>query len=226
MPDLHTLMLFIAAGLLLNLTPGPDVMYISAHAMRSGLRAGAVAALGISAGCVVHIAAAALGLSALLAASSTAFALLKWVGAVYLAWVGVQMLRAALRKQAINKIAFGADGTSGTGRFDLNLPLRTVFRRGFLTNVLNPKVALFFLAFLPQFVERDAAHPSLVFVALGLLFTFNSTWMNVGWAWAASWVAGRARVLARVTRWLDGVAGAVFIAFAARLALTEAPAGH
>ena len=82
MPDIHTLLLFIAAGLLLNLTPGPDVMFISAHAMRSGLRAGAVAALGISAGCAVHIAAAALGLSALLAASSTAFALLKWVRAL------------------------------------------------------------------------------------------------------------------------------------------------
>ena len=226
MPDLHTLMLFIAAGLLLNLTPGPDVMYISAHAMRSGLRAGAVAALGISAGCVVHIAAAALGLSALLAASSTAFALLKWVGAVYLAWVGVQMLRAALRKQAITKIAVGADGTSATGRFDLNLPLRTVFRRGFLTNVLNPKLALFFLAFVPRFIGRDAAHPTLTFAALGLLFTFNSTWMNFGWAWTASWVAGRARVLARVTRWLDGVAGAVFIAFAVKLALTDAPKAH
>ena len=109
---------------------------------------------------------------------------------------------------------------------DAQVPRAAVWRRGFLTNVLNPKVALFFLAFVPQFIGRDAAHPSLVFVALGLLFTFNSTWMNVGWAWAASWVAGRARVLARVTRWLDGVAGAVFIAFAARLALTEAPAGH
>ena len=111
MPELHTLMLFIAAGLLLNLTPGPDVMYISAHAMRSGLRAGAVAALGISAGCVVHIAAAALGLSALLAASSTAFALLKWLGALYLAWVGVQMLRGALWPGASESIAAGARQT-------------------------------------------------------------------------------------------------------------------
>ncbi|MEZ5607749.1 MAG: LysE family translocator [Burkholderiaceae bacterium] len=226
MPELHTLMLFIAAGLLLNLTPGPDVMYISAHAMRSGLRAGAVAALGISAGCVVHVSAAALGLSALLAASSTAFALLKWLGALYLAWVGVQMLRAAMRQNTIDTIADRANGTSAGGQFDLNLPLRTVFRRGFLTNVLNPKVALFFLAFVPQFIAHDAAHPTLAFAALGLLFTFNSTWVNLGWAWAASWVAGRARMLARVTRWLDGVAGAVFIAFAAKLALTEAPTAH
>ena len=224
MPDLHTLMLFIAAGLLLNLTPGPDVMYISAHAMRSGLRAGAVAALGISAGCVVHIAAAALGLSALLAASSTAFALLKWVGAVYLAWVGVQMLRAALRKQAINKIAVGADGTSATGRFDLNLPLRTVFRRGFLTNVLNPKVALFFLAFVPQFIAPGTAHPGAVFLALGLIFTANGLLVCVGWALAAAWAARRAGALKRAMRWLDGLAGALFVAFGVRLALAELPA--
>ena len=223
MPDLHTLMLFIAAGLLLNLTPGPDVMYISAHAMRSGLRAGAVAALGISAGCVVHIAAAALGLSALLAASSTAFALLKWVGAVYLAWVGVQMLRAALRKQAINKIAFGADGTSGTGRFDLNLPLRTVFRRGFLTNVLNPKVALFFLAFVPQFITPGAPQPTLAFLLLGLLFNLNAVPINLGYALLAAWAAQRMGAVRRGMHWLERCAGVLFVGFGIKLALSAKP---
>ena len=226
MPDTAQLLLFITAGLVLNLTPGPDVMYIVAHAVRGGARAGVAAALGIAAGCLVHVAAAALGVSALLATSATAFALLKWAGAFYLVWVGVQMLRAALRPDATDNIAAGAIPASAGAGLHAQVPRAAVWRRGFLTNVLNPKVALFFLAFVPQFIARDAAHPTLAFAALGLLFTFNSTWMNVGWAWAAAWVAGRARVLARVTRWLDGVAGAVFIAFAARLALTEAPAGH
>ena len=226
MPDTAQLLLFITAGLVLNLTPGPDVMYIVAHAVRGGARAGVAAALGIAAGCLVHVAAAALGVSALLATSATAFALLKWAGAFYLVWVGVQMLRAALRPGATDNIAAGAIPASAGAGLHAQVPRAAVWRRGFLTNVLNPKVALFFLAFVPQFIARDAAHPTLAFAALGLLFTFNSTWMNFGWAWAASWVAGRARVLARVTRWLDGVAGAVFIAFAARLALTDAPAGH
>jgi threonine/homoserine/homoserine lactone efflux protein len=87
-PDLHTLLLFVAAGLLLNLTPGPDVLFVGANAMRAGARAGVVAALGIAAGCLVHVGAAALGVSALLAASSTAFGVLKGLGALYLGWVG------------------------------------------------------------------------------------------------------------------------------------------
>ena len=100
MPDLHHLLLFITAGLVLNLTPGPDVMFIVANAVRGGLRAGVAAALGIGAGCLVHVTAAAAGVSALLAASSAAFSVLKWVGALYLVWVGVKMLRGALKRPA------------------------------------------------------------------------------------------------------------------------------
>ena len=152
MPDASHLLVFIAAGLLLNLTPGPDVMFIVANAVRAGARAGVAAALGISAGCLVHVAAAALGVSALLAASSTAFGVLKWLGAVYLVWVGVQMLRSAMGQDAPVKIAVGAYLAGAEGRFDTESALAIVFRRGFLTNVLNPKVALFFLAFVPQFI--------------------------------------------------------------------------
>ena len=94
MPDLNHLAVFIAAGLLLNLTPGPDVLYIVSHALRDGLKAGSVAALGITAGCFVHIVAAAVGVSALLAASATAFTVLKWLGAAYLLWLGLRLLRA------------------------------------------------------------------------------------------------------------------------------------
>ena len=223
MPDTQHLLLFIAAGLLLNLTPGPDVMFIVAHAVRAGARAGVTAALGIAAGCLVHVAAAALGVSALLAASSAAFGVLKWVGAVYLVWVGVQMLRAALRPNATINIAVRADEESAEGQLDAQTPLGTVFRRGFLTNVLNPKVALFFLAFVPQFIAPDTARPAWVFGVLGLLFTVNSLLVCTGWALAAAWAARQAGALQRATRWLDGVAGGLFIAFGVKLALTDAP---
>ncbi|WOP15834.1 LysE family translocator [Ottowia sp. SB7-C50] len=223
MPDAHHLLLFIAAGVLLNLTPGPDVMFIVANAVRAGARAGVAAALGIAAGCLVHVAAAALGVSALLAASSAAFGVLKWAGAIYLVWVGVQMLRSALRHDASINIAARADKVSAGGRFDAQTPLAAVFRRGFLTNVLNPKVALFFLAFVPQFIAPGTARPAWVFLALGLLFTVNGLLVCVGWALAAAWAARRAGALQRATRWLDGVAGGLFVVFGVKLALTDAP---
>jgi threonine/homoserine/homoserine lactone efflux protein len=211
----HQWLLFVAAGLLLNLTPGPDVFFIIAHAARRGARAGVVAALGISAGCCVHVAAAAVGVSALVAASATAFGVLKLVGALYLVVIGVRMLRAALR---------GERTAPGAGAVAAEVDLSTVFRRGFLTNVLNPKVALFFLAFVPQFIAPGSAHASAMFLALGLLFTFNSTLVNSGWALATAWAARRAGALQRGMRWLDGVAGTLFISFGVRLALSDLPA--
>ena len=223
MPDFAQLMMFLAAGLVLNLTPGPDVMFIVAHAVRAGARAGVAAALGIAAGCLVHVAAAALGVSALLAASSTAFSLLKWAGALYLVWVGAQMLRAALRPGASIKIAADAGQASAKAEFKAELPLAVVLRRGFLTNVLNPKVALFFLAFVPQFIVPGTARPGGVFLLLGLLFTVNGLLVCIGWALAAAWAARRAGALQRALRWLDGVAGGLFIVFGVRLALTQAP---
>ena len=226
MPDLQHLLVFIAAGLVLNLTPGPDVMLIVAHAVRAGTRAGLAAALGIAAGCLVHVAAAALGVSALLTASPTAFALLKWAGALYLVWVGVQMLRSSLLQDASKSIAIDAAVTTAHGQNDQNMPLVAVFRRGFLTNVLNPKVALFFLAFVPQFIAPGTAHPGTVFLALGLLFTFNGLLVCAGWALAAAWAARRAGAISRTLRWLDGVAGGLFIVFGIRLALTQAPGGR
>ncbi|HYP71368.1 MAG TPA: LysE family translocator, partial [Variovorax sp.] len=146
MPDTPALLAFIAAGLLLNLTPGPDVFYIVNHSLRSGVRAGLVAALGITAGCCVHIAAAAIGVSALVAASATAFAVLKWVGAAYLVYVGATMLLARGKPASV----------PGAVAAPVSVSLWSVFSRGFLTNTLNPKVALFFLAFVPQFIPHDA----------------------------------------------------------------------
>lgn len=226
MPDAPQLLVFIAAGLLLNLTPGPDVMFIVAHAVRGGWRRGVAAAFGICGGCLVHVLAAALGVSALLLASSAAFSALKWLGALYLAWVGVQMLRGALRPNQAEAIADGARRQDAAAPTDSDVSTITVLRRGFLTNVLNPKVALFFLAFVPQFIAPDTARPGGVFLALGPLFTAGSLLVCVGWALAAAWLAGRAGALQRATRWLDGCAGLLFIAFGIKLALTEAPAAR
>ncbi len=222
MPDLNHLAVFIAAGLLLNLTPGPDVLYIVSHALRDGLKAGSVAALGITAGCFVHIVAAAVGVSALLAASATAFTLLKWVGAAYLLYVGVSMLRAR-RQDAPLLIAVNDHSTLGCAQKNL----KSVFLQGFGTNALNPKVALFFLAFLPQFIAPQAQDKTLAFLLLGLIFNFNGLWVNLGWARVAVWARQRlGAVQARLhtaTRWLDRVAGVMFVGFGLKLAFSESP---
>ena len=213
--DAHQLLLFVAAGLLLNLTPGPDVLYIVTNALRGGRRAGVVAACGITAGCFVHIFAAALGVSALLATSATAFAVLKWLGAAYLVYVGLRMLLARAPDTA-NLIAPHADSMRSDG-------MKTIFFRGFWTNALNPKVALFFLAFLPQFIGPAVEHKALAFLLLGLLFNFNGLWVNVGWALAAAWLASRATTLQKGMHWLDRIAGAMFVGFGLKLALSDNP---
>mgnify|MGYP001462362333 FL=1 len=211
------LLVFIAAGWLLNLTPGPDVLYIVSHALRSGARAGLVAGLGITAGCFVHVFAAAVGVGALLAASATAFTVLKWVGAAYLLWMGVRMLFS--RAGGGNGAAI-APARSVT---PVAASLRSVFLGGFWTNVLNPKVALFFLAFVPQFIAPGTDNKALAFVLLGVLFNVNAIPVNAGWALAASWMARRAAAIQRGMHWLDRVAGAMFIGFGLKLAFTDRP---
>lgn len=211
---LDHLPLFVVAGLLLNLTPGPDVLYIVSHALKSGARAGMVAALGIAAGCFVHIFAAAIGVSALLAASATAFAVLKWTGAAYLVWVGIRMLRSST--PAMDGLAEERQGRSSED-------LRTVFVRGFTTNALNPKVALFFLAFLPQFIAPAVQHKSLAFLLLGLLFNLNGLLVNAGWALAAAWLSANVGGVRRSMRWLERAAGAMFAGFGLKLALSDNP---
>ena len=218
--DASQLLLFVAAGLLLNLTPGPDVLYIVTNALRSGARAGVVAALGITAGCFVHIFAAALGVSALMAASSTAFTALKWAGAAYLVVVGARMILArapvAQDIDATNVIAGYARNTGAAA-------LKRIFFQGFWTNVLNPKVALFFLAFVPQFIAPDMANKPLSFLLLGLLFNFNGLWVNVGWALTAAWMSRRLHLVKSGMHWLERAAGLMFVGFGIRLALVENP---
>lgn len=214
MPDTTQLLLFIAAGWLLNLTPGPDVLYIVSSALKSGVRAGMVAALGIVSGCFVHVFAAALGVGALLATSATAFTLLKWVGAAYLLWMGIRLLRARGGSSVLPADVQGVPAT---------VDLWRVYRQGFLTNVLNPKVALFFLAFVPQFIAPAADDKVLAFLLLGLLFNLNSLPINFGYAWLAGWASRRVGAVQRAMHWMDRAAGVLFIGFGLRLALSDNP---
>jgi threonine/homoserine/homoserine lactone efflux protein len=215
---LDQLLLFVAAGLLLNLTPGPDVLYIVSNALRGGARAGMVAALGITAGCFVHIIAAAVGVSALMAASSAAFTVLKWVGGAYLVYVGLRLLLS----RGASAMQLEAVGAASTPARD-QLGHKSIFLRGFWTNALNPKVALFFLAFVPQFIAPSIEHKPLAFLLLGLLFNFNGLWVNFGWALAAAWLARRVAAVQKSLRTLDRIAGAMFVGFGFKLALTTAP---
>ena len=206
----HDFPLFVLAGVLLNVTPGPDMLYIIGRSTTQGWRAGAAAALGIGAGCLVHIAAAALGLSAVLATSAAAFAVLKIAGATYLVYVGISLI---LSSRATAKTA----PTAVTAR----VTLRAVFVQGFFTNVLNPKVALFFLAFLPQFIDADAPNKALAFIFLGAVFNFNGTLWNLFVAWFAARVsAGFDR--SRLALWFNRCIGTFFVYLGVRLAFAKA----
>ena len=216
MPDLQHLLLFVMAGWLLNLTPGPDVLYIVTNSLRSGVRAGLVAGLGITAGCFVHVFAAAVGVGALLATSAAAFNVLKYLGAAYLLWMGIRILLAR-KPEAAPALAATSRPEAESPR-----PLKAVFAGGFLTNVLNPKVAIFFLAFVPQFIAPESPDKALAFVLLGVLFNLNSIPVNSGWALVAAWLARRGAIQ-RGMHWLDRAAAFMFIAFGLKLALTDHP---
>jgi threonine/homoserine/homoserine lactone efflux protein len=211
MLGVHDLWLFVAAGLLLNVTPGPDMAYIAARAAAGGFRAGAAATLGITAGCVVHTIAAATGLSLVLATSATAFAIVKWCGAAYLAYAGVRMLIAAMRGRPASETV-PAPAPAGA---------IVIFREAVVINVLNPKVALFFLAFLPQFIEPSAPSPALALLFLGTLFNVNSLFVNLPVAWLAARVGERSRASARAGSAIKAAVGALFVFLAARLAAAQ-----
>lgn len=207
----HDLLLFVISGLLLNVMPGPDTLYIVGRSATQGLRAGATAALGIGAGTLVHISAAALGLSALLAASSSAFAVLKLAGAAYLVYVGVSVMRSSP----------SAPSEAAATPVIVPVPLRAVFVQGFLTNVLNPKVALFFLAFLPQFVAPDAPDKPLAFLFLGAIFDVNGTLWNLFVAWSTARISGGLQQNDTVAKWFSRGVGGLFVYLGIRLALDK-----
>ncbi|MBI2256999.1 MAG: LysE family translocator [Proteobacteria bacterium] len=209
MPDLAGLWPFFLAALALNLTPGADMTYVIARTATQGRAAGVAASFGIAGGSFVHTALAAFGVSAILAHSEAAFVTVKAVGAAYLLFLAWKALKTgaarATSSQALPPI-----------------PLERIFAEGVLTNVLNPKVALFILAFLPQFVDPNAAGPVwLQILFLGTLFNISGTTVNCVVALSTAAAAGLVRGSASLGRWLNRLSALVFVGLAIRLALAE-----
>ena len=227
---IQDLPLFIASGLLLNMVPGPDSLLIVARSGGQGWRAGSAAALGVGAGTFVHVLAAALGLSVWVAASATAFTLVKLAGAAYLVVIGMGLLFKRERAAGLADVAAARTPTTLLPTTLLPpttpplppLSLRSAFRQGFLTNVLNPKVAVFFLAFVPQFIAANAPDKALAFIVLGTVFNINSMlWAHL-LVFSAAAARRRLSVNRRVVAWLNRAVGALFVAFGVRLALAQA----
>ena len=211
MPDLQHLLVFIGAGLLLNITPGPDVLYIVGRSIVQGRVAGLVSVLGISTGCLFHVASAALGLSALMLALPLAYDAVRYAGAAYLVWLGVRAIVSESSPLHVQRV-----DPDRLGR---------VFQQGVLTNMLNPKVALFFLAFLPQFTDPGRGPVPLQIALLGLIFIGNGTIVCVIYALAASWLGEWLKTRYDIATWLNRAMGALFIGVGVRLALANRRSG-
>jgi len=206
MPDPSRLALFVGAALLLLVVPGPSVLYIVTQSVSHGRRAGIVSVAGITTGTLVHIAAATVGLSALLASSALAFDVVKYLGAAYLIAVGIRRLAGWERESGQR-----ARDTRDLGR---------LYRQGIVVNTLIPKTALFFLAFLPQFVDAGRGTPWLQILALGLLFAALGFFSDGAWALVAGTLGERLRRSRRFPAVQRYVSGSVFVGLGAVAALT------
>ena len=205
---IHDFGLFLTAGILLNLTPGPDTAYILGRTIAQGREAGIASALGISVGTIFHTCAAALGLSAILATSALAFGAIKLMGGAYLIFLGIRMILDRGRELSLPS----------------NFRRRTstaAFRQGVFTNILNPKVALFFLAFLPQFIDPASNSKILAFLILGFTFVTTGTIWCLVLAWFASAFSERLRTNETIAQWLNRTAGALFVFLGLRLATAK-----
>jgi threonine/homoserine/homoserine lactone efflux protein len=199
--------LFVAASWALIIAPGPDMLYVITRGMAQGRKAGLLSALGVTLGILVHTIFAALGLAVLLQTSALAFLVVKYAGALYLVYLGLKTFK--------DKSSFAAPAQAQKVDF------HSIFWQGVLSNVLNPKIALFFLAFLPQFVNRESGHVALQMFTLGIVFAlFGIMFLSVVGYFSGGigrWLARRAGV-AGLLRWLTG---GVFIGLGVRLALVE-----
>lgn len=209
LPDASVMVLYTAACLALFITPGPDMSLFLSRTIQGGRRAGIASMSGALAGCCVHTIAAALGLSALIAASTTGFTIMKVIGALYLAWLAYQALRygstLALSSKAGGQVSFW----------------RT-FMLGLTVNLTNPKVVLFFVTFLPQFVEADDPHAPEKLLFLGLYFVMISTPLAIGMIFVADRFVGAIRRNPRLLRAMDYAFGGLFGIFAAKILMTQA----
>jgi RhtB (resistance to homoserine/threonine) family protein len=209
MTDLTYWTVFLGAALALNLAPGPDLLYIISRTVAHGTRVGLASAAGLWTGAFIHVFAVALGLSAILTASAEAFTVVKYAGAAYLAYLGIQAFR-----------------SRNTG-FDLpqgRVPTATpaqAFRQGILVDLLNPKAAVFFMAFLPQFVRPDHGSTPVQLVGLGALVIAVAIPIECFFVVAASRTTGFFRQHPRTSLWLDRMLGSILVTLGVRLALFE-----
>ncbi|EJT3518351.1 LysE family translocator [Vibrio parahaemolyticus] len=206
--DLNSLVLFVIACLAINMIPGPDVIYIVSNTMKGKLASGMKAAIGLGIGYFIHTLAACLGLSAIILSSAVAFTAVKWLGAAYLVYLGVQSLLSMWRgksKLVVNE-SIGSN--------------KNIFVQGVIVSVLNPKVALFFLSFLPQFIDTSTGSTSTQLLVLGLLFSGLATMCNVLYASIGSWVFSRSNSQ-RYSRALEGVSGVLLIGLAGKVAISD-----
>ena len=233
--------LFLLSCVALSVTPGPDSAFIVARSVAGGRKAGVASALGVALGCCVHLTATVLGLTAILASSVQAFTIVKLVGAAYLVYLGVRMLYATIRKPSRQQASsrpnrpqaeMSASATQANDVREAGIvvsdqvqssaevrSLRKVFIQGLTTNLLNPKVVLFFVAFFPQFVEPDAPQKSLAFLVLGLSFVVISTLWGAALACAAGMLSTRIGASPRAKIIIDRIVGGVFVGLGVRLAL-------
>jgi threonine/homoserine/homoserine lactone efflux protein len=205
-PDLASLAVFVVAALALLIVPGPAVLYVVARSIHQGRRAGLASVLGIHVGTLVHIVAATVGLSALVVSSAVAFTAVKIAGAAYLLGLGLWTL---FSRRAEPEVALGGERN-----------LRRAFAQGIVVNVLNPKTALFFLAFLPQFVDANATHPALQIAFLGLLFAALGLVTDSLWALAAGAAGGLLRRSRRFVKVQRYVTGGVYVGLGVATALS------
>jgi threonine/homoserine/homoserine lactone efflux protein len=189
------------------------MLYIAGRTASQGLRGGLSAVMGINAGCLVHTLAGAIGFSAILMASAEAFIVVKLLGAAYLVYVGISLLLEKKSESSALDTSITLPATT----------MRQAFWQGFLVNVLNPKVALFFLAFLPQFISTDSTSKSAAFIVLGVLFIVNNLFVTVGFAALVAHARRQFRGASRIALWLNRSCGALFVAIGIKLALTEKP---
>jgi len=202
-------LVFVGAGILVNLYPGPDTLYIIGRSLAQGRGAGVCAALGISTGAMVHTLLGAFGLSAVLAASSAAFSMVKYLGAAYLIYQGIRLI---LERAESGEPAIEGQPRSGLWR---------IYRQGVLTNVLNPKVAIFFLAFLPQFISAASPNKVVSFIVLGMIFITTGTIWCVLVALFASGIGRRLRSGRARAGLLRKINGALFVLLGLKLAVSR-----
>ena len=201
---------FMAAAVALNLTPGPDMTDVATRTLAEGRIAGVASAAGIGAGSLVHTLLAAFGLSSLLIYAPYAFDVVKYAGAAYLVWIAFRLWRDS------GKTVSAAPDSARLG-------IRRAFAEGVLTNVLNPKVALFFLALLPQFIDPDRGSVAGQMLTLGFTFTVSGTLVNAGVALLVACAQGSLHASARFGRFMRRLAALLFVGFAVRLAIAERP---